>query len=210
MSNPVIIRVVAIIVAGVFFIASWVTTGSPDTAFLRFFSIAVFIASVVLVLWDKWGWRTRLAQLFRAVPTNIAGTWEATLTSHWIDPATTTAFEPKLVYVVIRQDFATVTVTLISEESISRSSLAAVVRNDDSWSVHYVYVNEPDYRRRIVSPIHHGSGVMQIVGRPAERISGKYWTDRDSKGQLSLNRRSAQRAEDFAGAEKLFDNVSSE
>lgn len=205
MVGKILLNAIAIIISAVFVAGSWITTGTPNTDFLRFFSIAVFVCSVLLLLWDQWAWRLRTFQLLPGVPRDVSGTWETTLESLWVDPKTKKSPAPKTVYVVIRQTSSSASVTLISNESKSKSSIARVIKEDGSWLIHYVYTNEPQVDLRAQSPIHHGSGVLSIVGSPAQRIAGSYWTDRDSKGKLTLNRRSKLHAEDFEGGAHVFE-----
>ncbi|WP_104180296.1 hypothetical protein [Arthrobacter sp. B0490] len=106
----------------------------------------------------------------------------------------------KTVYVVIRQTSSTASVTLISDESNSKSSLARVAKEDGLWLLYFVYTNEPRLEVRGRSPIHYGSAVLSATGSPAKRLEGGYWSDRDSKGQLKLTMRSKKLAEDFEEA----------
>lgn len=205
MVGKTLLTAIAVIISAVFVVGSWVTTGTPNIAFLRFFSIAVFVCSVLLLAWDQWVWKFRPFQLLPGVPRDVSGTWETTLESLWIDPKTKKSPAPKTVYLVIRQTSSSASVTLISNESKSKSSLARVIKEDGSWLIHYIYTNEPQVDLRAHSPIHHGSGVLSIVGCPAQRVAGSYWTDRDSKGKLTLSRRSKSQAEDFKGGSELFE-----
>jgi hypothetical protein len=200
-----LLRVIAILISAVFVVGVWVSTGKPDFSFLRFFSIAVFVVTIALAVWDKWLWKTRAAQQLPGVSRDISGTWEAELESLWIDPATSKVPPKKTVYLVIRQTSATASITLISDESKSKSSTARIIKEDGSWLLHYIYTNEPDVALLKKSPIHHGSGVLAITGNPAKRIAGTYWTDRDSKGKLTLERRSRKLGEDFRDCAELFD-----
>ncbi|HEY9502328.1 MAG TPA: hypothetical protein VIR01_11925, partial [Pyrinomonadaceae bacterium] len=175
-----LIRIIAVIISAVFVIASWITTGTPDTGFLRFFSIAVLVASIALTVWDKWVWKFGIAQRIPGVVRDVSGTWETQLESFWIDPATKERTPIKTVYIVIRQTSSRASVTLISNESKSKSSMARVIEEDGSWVLHYTYTNEPDVTVSHRSPIHHGSGVLSIVGNPAKRLAGSYWTDRET------------------------------
>lgn len=204
MVGKTLLYAIAIIISAVFVVGSWITTGTPDTEFLRFFSAAVFVCSILLLLWDQWAWKFGVFQRLPGVPRDVSGTWEATLESFWIDPKTRKSPARKTVYLVIRQTSSSSSITLISNESKSRSSIARVIEEDGSWLIHYIYTNEPQVDLRAHSPIHHGSGVLSIVGSPAQRIAGSYWTDRDSKGKLTLNRRSKSLAEDFEGGAELF------
>ncbi|RZS59501.1 hypothetical protein EV141_0728 [Microcella putealis] len=207
MVGKTLLTAMAVIISAVFVVGSWITTGTPNIEFLRFFSLAVFFCSLLLILWDQWAWKLRPFQLLPGVPRDVSGTWEATLDSLWIDPETKKSPDPKTVYIVIRQTSSNASVILISNESKSKSSIARVIKEDGSWLIHYVYTNEPQVDLRAKSPIHHGSGVLSIVGHPAQRVAGSYWTDRDSKGKLTLERRSTEYAEDFKGGTDIFTYV---
>lgn len=207
MVSGLLLRIIAIIISAVFVVAIWITTGRFEPSFLQFFSIAVLVCSLLLFIWDRWAWKLSIFQAIPGVTRDISGTWETTLESLWVDPATGKSPDPKTVYIIVRQTSSSASVTLISNESKSKSSLARVVREDGSWLLHYLYTNEPHVDLRVKSPIHHGSGVLSITGSPAKRIAGSYWTDRDSKGKLALARRSKKYAEDFEEGIELFSDA---
>lgn len=204
MVSGLLLRAIAIIISVVFVIASWIATGTPDTAFIRYFSLAVLFASLALTVWDKWLWKIPLVQRFPSVSRDVSGTWETQLESFWVNPDTGKRTPIKTVYVVVRQTSSRVSVTLISNESNSKSSMARVVQEDGTWVLHYLYTNEPDVTVEHRSRIHHGSGVLSVVGNPVKRLSGRYWTDRETKGKLTLERRTRKLAEDFADGQQLF------
>lgn len=207
MISGILIRVIVVIVSAVFVVGSWVTTGAPNTSLLSFFSVAVLACTILLLLWDRWVWKWKVSQTIPGVVRDMGGTWEAQLESFWINPTTGRSPAPKTVYMVIRQTSSTASVTLISDESKSKSSLARVVKEDGSWLLHYVYTNEPRLEFRGRSPIHHGSAVLSATGSPVKRLEGGYWTDRDSKGQLKLTKRSKKIAEDFEEAREVLESV---
>lgn len=207
MISIILVRAIVIIVSMVFVIGSWVTTGAPNTSPLSFFSVAVFACTILLLLWDNWVWKWKVVQAIPGVNRDLSGTWRARLESFWIDPTTGKTPAPKTVYVAIRQTSSKVSVTLISDESKSKSSLARVVKEDGSWLLHYVYANESRLEIRGRSPIHHGSAVLSVTGSPAKRLEGGYWTDRGSKGQLKLTKRSKKIAEDFEEAREALKSV---
>jgi len=81
----------------------------------------------------------------------------------------------------------------------------AVVSDDGTVaSFDYMYVNRPDSRVEHRSRMHHGSTSLDIVGRPATRLRGRYWTDRDTKGELEFGVRSSKVIDGYAEARKLF------
>ncbi len=208
MTNGLAIRITVAVVAAVFMIGSWAKTGDPLVSLLSLFSAAVFVVSFAFALWDKWFWKIPLVQRIPTVPRNICGTWRGTLDSMWVNPNTGESPSQKTVYVVVRQTASSVTVTLISDESKSKSSLSQVKHEDGEWLLHYIYSNEPHVAVRGRSPIHHGSGVLSLVGNPVAKISGSYWTDRDSKGFIELIGHTRRVATDFSEAEALFEDRS--
>jgi hypothetical protein len=199
-----LVQVVTAVVIVVFAIGIWSTGDTVNPAWLRFFSVAVLIATIVLAIWDRWLWRLPVAQALQSVPRDLTGTWRGTLTSFWEDPVTKERPVPKVVFLVIRQTASQTNVVLLTEESSSRSSLASVSDDGAGASLAYMYLNRPDSRVEHRSRMHNGSAFFEVSGRPATRIRGRYWTDRDSRGELDFDQRAHDRAEDFREASKLF------
>jgi len=204
MKRTITIRVIATVVVVVFVIGAWVQDGRPDLAALKFFSAAVLVSTAVFNLWDFWLWRLPLVQRIPGVPRSIRGTWKGTLTSFWVDPATGGSPQPKTVYLVVQQTGSLVIVKLLTDESRSTSALANVSEVDGSFLLTYLYMNKPDMRVEHRSRIHHGSAVFDISGCPARRLKGRYWTDRDSKGELDFEERNKKLADDYAEAAGYF------
>lgn len=204
MSRNILVQVVAAIVVTVFAVGIWFTGGIPDLSWLRFFSVAVFVAVGVLTIWDHWLWHLPLIQKLPQAPRDLRGTWKGTLESFWIDPATGSSPPVKAAYLVIRQSASTASVVMLTNESRSKSSLATISDDGVSASLDYMYLNCPDSRFEYRSRMHHGSTSLDIVGRPASRLRGRYWTNRDSRGELDFNERSKKIVDDFLEAETLF------
>ena len=51
------------------------------------------------------------------------------------------------------------------------------------------YENVPGVLVQDWSRIHHGALLLDVHGSPANRLKGWYWTDRDTKGEVSLEKR---------------------
>jgi hypothetical protein len=204
MKRTITIRVIVAVVVVVFVIGTWVQAGRPDLAALKYFSAAVLASTAVFNLWDFWLWRLPFVQRIPGVPRSLRGTWEGTLTSFWINPSTGKSPEPKTVYLVVQQTGSLIIVKLLTDESRSTSALANVSEVDGSVLLAYLYLNKPDLRVEHRSRIHHGSAVFDVSGCPARRLKGRYWTDRDSKGELGFVERSNKLADDFAEAAGYF------
>jgi hypothetical protein len=204
MTQRLTIRVIAGIVVVVFVIGTWLKSRQLDLGWLKYFAVAVFAATIILALWDVWLWQVPIVQRIPGVPRSVRGTWKGTLTSFWIDPSTGNVQPPKTVYLVIRQTATLISVRLLTDESRSASSLGRISEIDGAFVLAYLYLNRPEMRVEHRSRMHHGSAVLDISGLPAKRLKGRYWTDRDSKGELDFLERRNRLADDYAGAANLF------
>jgi hypothetical protein len=175
--------------------------GSLEWSYLRYASAAVFASTLSWMVWDRFLWATPLGQRLASTPPDIRGTWRGTLKSQWIDPETGSAVDLKPAYLVIRQTATTVSATLITDEQKSKSQLGEVMPGEDPELV-YMYTGKPRHELQHRSRIHHGSTSLQIVGSPATRLHGHYWTDRGSQGGLDFAARAIkQYASDYLNAE---------
>src|SRR5690606_23975887 len=137
---------IAAIVVIVFAIGIWSTGDAVNPAWLRFFSLAVLVATAALGIWDRWLWGLSIAQRLPNVPRDLRGTWRGTLTSFWEDPETRRRPSPKTAFLVIRQTASQTSVVLLTDESSSKSSLATVMDDGVGASLAYMYLNRPDSR----------------------------------------------------------------
>ncbi len=207
MKRTIAIRAIVGAVVLVFVVSALVQSGKPDWTALKLFSTAVLLCTVMFNLWDFWLWRIPLIQQIPGVgvPRSLRGTWKGTLTSFWVDPATGTVPPPKTVYLIVQQTASLVSVKLMTDESKSTSALAEVSEVDGSIILTYMYLNKPEMRVEHRSRIHHGSTVFDVSGSPARRLKGRYWTDRDSKGELDFEERNKKSlADDYTEAAGLF------
>lgn len=202
--NRLAVQVIAFIVVTVFAVGIFLSGDTLEFEWLRFFAAAVFVATSALVVWDRLLWRVGVLQRLPGVPRPVRGTWEGTLTSLWVDPETGRSPDPKTVYLVARQSASQITVTLLTNETTSRSSLAQVSETDGVSTLDYLYLDRPRPSVRHRSPIHHGSGSLTVSGRPVTKLMGRYWTDRNTQGEVEFHARRRALADDYAAAAALF------
>lgn len=198
------VQIVAAVVVGVFALGIWRSGGGAHLGWLRFYSIAVVAATAVLGAWDRFLWHVPLVQRLNFVPRDLRGTWSGTLTSHWVDPSTGSSPPPKPAYLVVRQTFGSIDVLMFTNESRSHSTLGSVEAKDGLPGLDYMYFNRPDNKVEIRSRRHSGSTALDVVGRPVTRMTGHYWTDRDTRGELEFVERVRKSADDYESAEALF------
>ncbi|WP_460542754.1 Cap15 family cyclic dinucleotide receptor domain-containing protein [Glycomyces halotolerans] len=204
MKRTLVIRAVTAVVVTVFVLGTWFQDGRLDLSPIKFFSAAVFICTIGYLLWDIWIWRIPIVQKIPTVPRSIRGTWKGTLSSFWVNPETDERPAPKTVYLMVRQTASVVSVKLYTDESRSTSAIANIAEADGAIVLSYLYLNKPDLRFEARSHMHHGSTVFDVSGNPARLLKGRYWTDRDSKGELEFTQRSKSLADDYAEAAALF------
>ena len=204
MLNKVQVQIVAAVTVLVFAIGIIVSGGHVESSWLRFYSFAAIAAVVVLTLWNRWVWRWRISQRVHVVPCDLNGTWTGTLDSQWHDPDSGSAVGSKPAFLVIRQTASHLSATMHTDEMRSVSTLANVASFDDMTTVDYIYVSSPASRVEHRSRMHRGATALDITGRPATRLHGRYWTDRDSRGELDFRERVSKHADDYESASELF------
>lgn len=135
----------------------------------------------------------------------IRGTWRGELASLWINPQTGEQPAVKTIYLAIEQTLTTVSVRLHSDESSSEqiSGIVSVRKATDERVVIWTYVNTPRIALRERSRPHYGGALLTTFGDPPGRLEGEYWTDRQSKGSLSLRGHSPDIADSFEHAQAL-------
>lgn len=204
MPDRVTVQIVALVVVLVFALGIWSSGEEFQSQWLRFYSAAVLVAMIALGIFNRLLWRISLLQKLSWVPKDLRGTWKGTLTSHWIDPSTGQRISPKPAYLVIRQTATKLSVVLLTDESRSVSTFSDIATIDSGTTLHYIYINRPELRVDFRSKMHHGSTALDVIGTPPHRLEGRYWTDRDTKGDLEMRDRRRFYADDFEDAESGF------
>jgi hypothetical protein len=178
---------IAVVVWGALLLVQGVTL---HASYLRPFSIVVGVVIIVLAVFDRWLWRFRPFSWILPCPV-LRGTWRGQLRSNWIDPATNQGIAPIDAFLVIRQTYSTISMRMMTKESTSRSVVASLeTPRNDVARASSTYQNEPSLLIQDRSRIHHGALMLEVHGSPANRLTGSYWTDRDTKGEVSLGSRS--------------------
>jgi hypothetical protein len=182
---------------------SWAATfvAAGEAVPSRLFSglgTATTAAALAIFLFDIWAWRLPFIGGLIKRP-DLRGTWAGTITP--LDPTTKTPKPPVEAYAVVRQTYTTLHVRLFTAESVSISLVADLVDEaDGAQLIATVYRNEP--RRSVAdrSAVHHGGTRLRIVGVDGGVMSGPYWTDRWTCGEMTLQRRAREVATDFETA----------
>ena len=170
------------------------------TTCLKPYSVVVTVVVIGLILFERWLWRLPVISRLVGRPV-LRGTWQGTLRSSWKDPGNHDSVEPIPAFVTIHQTYSTISLRMMTRESTSRSTVAGLEMGSDGVPrVTSVYENFPGVLIQDRSRIHHGALLLDAHGSPVNRLNGWYWTDRGTKGEISLDKRVPKAYTDFSEA----------
>lgn len=192
-------RVVAIGVSATYAIALYASGLHIEDNARRSLAYLPTLAGIGVVIFDLWIWKA--PGIIRLVGRpRLYGTWITDLRPHADSHIPDGGNRgPIKAAVIIEQSCWSLAVTMLTEESASHSTSAAIHQNGESRDrriLTYTYANAPkqQYRRR--SHPHVGAAKLDIVGMAPSQLSGTYWTDRLTVGDMTL--RFLNRRTDYA------------
>ncbi len=195
------ILLVASAVWGVYLVVTGVAVG---TRHFSPFSTVVGVTLLVITLFNFLLWKLKIFQGWLVKQPVLIGTWRGTIHSNWVNPETGQGVAPIDAVIVIRQNYAFISVRLFTQESQSHSLSASLLRAvDGAFELVANYRNTPRFSVRNRSEIHNGSFVMNVESEGKLSMSGHYWTDRNTAGELSFehkDRRLSSSYDDALGA----------
>ena len=107
---------------------------------------------------------------------------------------------------IVRQTFSALSMRLLTRESSSELVGTEIVcSNDGMYCVSGVYRNEPRFEIRDRSEIHYGAVWLTVSDEPHKGISGHYWTDRKSAGEIHLTDQRSKKFQNFQSAKTYYD-----
>ena len=176
----------------------------PD-GFLGPFNLVTGAVVLALAAFEHWLWRVPALQGWFVKRPNLNGTWRVQFQSDWLDPTTGQGIPPKRAYMTVRQTFSTLSMRLMTDESVSSLVAEGVILTPEgTFKVFAVYRNESKIAVRDRSPIHYGSFVLDVQVAPIEQLEGFYWTDRKTRGDMTLTDRRADDCGSYESAKLLF------
>jgi SMODS-associating 2TM, beta-strand rich effector domain len=175
----------------IFFLALHFEGGRPLTPLGAWHSIdsTVVIVGILVVCFVHYAWRWPLFHGWLVNVPLLAGNWEASLRPTCpIDEIKNTGDGPLSGTATISQSLFSIGITLATQRSVSHSFAASFDWNEDTRRCRliYTYGAEPRLRDRLANPRHDGTAVLEI--ETSSELTGKYFTDRGSQGELRLQR----------------------
>lgn len=160
----------------------------PDTWYRYVVAVLPAAGSVVLAVWDGWAWRQRgLARLTHRP--RIDGLWQVELTPSKESQIPSGGNRgPILCFLVVTQSYWSVHVRQFTAESASRSRAFFWEHPDgaEAETLVFVYENVPQQQFEHRSNRHFGTCSLDIGSRTPKMITGVYFTDRYTKGDMRL------------------------
>lgn len=182
------VRVTAVVVGLIYAAALLVSGIKLDTWLKQLLGLLPTLAVALVITFDLRVWRLSFIHRFLSRPL-LLGTWKVSLTphtdSHIPDGGN---WGPIDAYLIIEQTFWTLSATLHTAESTSRSRAARFVARSESkaqlLTFMYENVSRRDHRER--SPRHIGACEISIESRDPDRLVGEYFTDRFTAGEMQI------------------------
>jgi len=182
--------------------------GAQDIGQLfRYILVPVPVVLTSLVVFNLYCWKWKWLNPWFSKRPVLIGTWRGELKTSWIDPETKEHPPAIKCFAVVRQTFTMLSIRLYTEESKSYLIAERLLREPDGiYKIACVYQNEPDTELRGKrSEIHFGAMILSVEIN--DRMSGHYWTDRETKGKISLSHISNELASSFENGETIEQGV---
>ena len=176
-------------------------TGTKITDLVSALQVAYKSVPLVILVWagfTGFAWRWKIFKGWLVPFPDLDGTWQGHIQTTWKDAQGNTP-GPIPVILTIRQSFGHVSCVMRTAEMSSWSYLAGFWLDTDQQirKLGYSYTSSPKLNLQERSIPHEGSMVMEIIGNPAEKLKGVYWTTRKSTGEVVLTKRCKKRLDDF-------------
>jgi hypothetical protein len=201
------LSIIVALTMGIALLWLWLRGEQPTIA-----SVATTLGTVVTIVYGTvlafahyaWPWPVFRGWLVRRP--DLRGSWRATLHSDWVDPKNGQKVPPIEAYVVVRQTLTTLSLRLFTDKSRSLSVAHAIEPEPDGlFSFSAVYRNMPKIEYQgSESAIHHGALLMEVHELRPRNLEGHYWTDRGTRGTITLQFRNRLHYSSFEEAKRAI------
>ena len=155
---------------------------------------------LLLLVYDRWAWKWPGLCRMTSRPV-LHGTWKAVLRSDWIDPETGEGQPPREAFIVVRQTYSSISVSMLFDISASVSTSAQIVEQDGRQTLWYTYRSEARRLAQEANPPRRGGVALTISRHPRVRLEGDYWTERKTTGEITAESHSKHLCDDYVSAQ---------
>lgn len=156
--------------------------------FLKILPDVVTIDLILIGVFIKWVWRWKILQGWLVPFPDLNGTWQGYIHSNWVDPDTGEKPSSIVTILSIKQSFTKISCVLRTSEMTSYSYTEGFTIDDDKQIKQLVcsYTSRPRPSVKERSTTHDGTIVFNLIGTPVSKLKGRYWTDRETTGEITL------------------------
>jgi hypothetical protein len=156
-----------------------------------FFGLVPKVVSVDLLLiavFVRWGWKFKPFRGWLVPFPNLNGTWVGCIYSDWKNPQTGEKPPPIPVMLNVSQSFFHLSCVMRTGEMESHSFSEGFLIDPDRQlkEFAYSYSSKPRLSLSERSTPHDGTAVFKIIEKPKQKLIGRYWTERLTKGEITL------------------------
>lgn len=195
MPTPFWTRVIIVVAAAMWFGIALLLDAPVDATWLKPAGFVTAAVVLLMVAFDTLLWR--LLPLRVTKRPILRGTWRAELTYRWPPEAAPTT---KPCYLLIRQNFSTVSVRMFFDISSSESRSADISVSDGQYRLWWTYLSMAEQFDRD-NPMHRGAAEVAISVSGKTTLEGQYWTERQTVGRITAYAHSRKFWDSFAKAE---------
>jgi hypothetical protein len=178
---------IAVLSVGLAYLGWWLLSErrfAESTDLWKPLSPGVALAGALLWIWDRWLWRLPVLSKLANRP-DINGTWHGEMVSSYDPDDTGEPYRDDRVFLVIKQSYWNLSASFWTRRSDSVSRLSQFTAMPDGRQMlTYVYTNKPGQLDRLINPEHGGTTLIPVAPGKPGKLSGNYYTERHTSGQL--------------------------
>lgn len=199
------VRPFALFIFGIFavcFVVVAFATGAKVHNVWSALKIAYKTVPILLIIWAAfvlYAWKWRIFQGWLVPFPCLDGTWEGQIQTTWRNPDTGETPGPIPVLLTVRQTFGRTSCVMRTAEMTSHSYCADfwIDADEQVRKLAYSYTSMPSVLIPERSKPHDGSVLFEIIGKPAKKLKGVYWSTRKTTGEVVLALRCRERLDDL-------------
>ncbi|MFG0722106.1 hypothetical protein ACF8PU_10590 [Pseudomonas sp. GLN_6] len=154
---------------------------------------------LIIAIFVKWGWKLKAFRGWLVPFPNLNGSWVGFIYSDWKNPETGEKPPRIPVMLTIKQSFFHTSYMMRTSEMESSSYSEGFLIDPDRQikKLAYAYTSKPRLSLNERSIPHDGTAVFHIIENPKQKLVGRYWTERLTKGEIVLEYHSKELLEEL-------------
>ncbi|MBZ7589039.1 MULTISPECIES: hypothetical protein [Enterobacteriaceae] len=156
--------------------------------FLGLVPKVVSIDLLLIAIFAKWGWKLQIFRGWLVPFPNLNGSWVGFIYSDWKNPKTGEKVSPIPVILTVNQSFFHISCMMRTSEMESSSYSEGFLIDPERQikNIAYSYSSKPRLSLNERSIPHDGTAIFKIIENPKQKLVGRYWTERLTKGEIVL------------------------